>query len=105
MYESSKKHPFASVPRMVKVEVPAVVGVPASTPAAVSVMPAGSDSFHLSVRDEGVGLPKDLNPRTAKSLGMRIVNAFIEQLNGSMEVVRRNPGTEIVVTIPKQAAS
>ena len=71
----------------------------------VSVTPAGGDSFHLSVRDEGVGLPKGLNPRTAKSLGMRIVNAFIEQLKGSMEVVRHDPGTEIVVTIPKQAAS
>ena len=35
-------HPLASVPRIVNVDVPAVVGVPASTPAAVSVRPAGS---------------------------------------------------------------
>ena len=42
VYDSSRKHAFASVARMVKVEVPAVVGVPASTPAAVRVMPAGS---------------------------------------------------------------
>ena len=34
--------PFASMPRIVKVDAPAVVGVPASTPADVSVSPAGS---------------------------------------------------------------
>ena len=36
------KQPAASVARIVKVEVPAVVGVPESTPAAVRVRPAGS---------------------------------------------------------------
>src|SRR5688500_3458438 len=40
--ERCAKHPFASVPRIVKVEVPAVVGVPANWPPAVSVTPAGS---------------------------------------------------------------
>jgi hypothetical protein len=34
--------PFASVARTVNVEVPAVVGVPAINPAAVSVSPGGS---------------------------------------------------------------
>ena len=38
----ARKHPFASVPRTVKLEVPTVVGVPASTPALVRVIPAGS---------------------------------------------------------------
>ena len=38
----SAKHPRASVPRMVNVEGPAVVGVPEITPAEVSVRPAGS---------------------------------------------------------------
>ncbi len=35
------KHPFASVARIVIVEVPTVVGVPDRTPPAVSVSPAG----------------------------------------------------------------
>lgn len=39
---SSAKQPFASVRRTVNVEVPLVVGVPESTPADVSVRPAGS---------------------------------------------------------------
>ncbi len=34
--------PFASVPRIVNVDAPDVVGVPASTPADVSVSPAGN---------------------------------------------------------------
>jgi hypothetical protein len=36
------KQAFASVPRIVNGDVPAVVGVPASPPAAVRVTPAGS---------------------------------------------------------------
>lgn len=71
----------------------------------VSITSAAGDMFHLSVRDAGVGLPEGLDLRTAKSLGMRIVNAFINQLKGSMELLRHNPGTEIIVTIPKRAAT
>src|SRR5687768_11950811 len=37
----SAKHPFASVTRMVNVELPTVVGVPDNTPVGESVTPAG----------------------------------------------------------------
>jgi two-component sensor histidine kinase len=32
---------------------------------------------------------------------MRIVTAFVKQLNGTFEIRNRNPGTEFVVTIPR----
>jgi hypothetical protein len=32
--------------------------------------------------------------------GLRLVKAFTEQLRGELEVVRREPGTEFVVTVP-----
>jgi two-component sensor histidine kinase len=54
----------------------------------------------ISVRDEGVGLPPDFDTKTGRRLGMRLVNAFTQQLNGNLQVIRRTPGTEFVVTIP-----
>jgi two-component sensor histidine kinase len=60
-------------------------------------------SILLTVRDVGVGLPADFDLRTGRRLGMRLVNAFTKQLQGDLKVVRRNPGTEFVVTIPEGA--
>jgi two-component sensor histidine kinase len=42
----------------------------------------------LGVRDEGVGLPAGFELRTATSLGMRIVQAFVRQLNAGLAVHR-----------------
>ncbi len=56
----------------------------------------------ISVRDEGVGLPPDFDSRSG-GLGMRLVNAFADQLEGDLQVVRREPGTEFVLTFPLQA--
>ena len=54
----------------------------------------------VSVRDEGVGLPADFDVKTGRRLGMRLVKAFTEQLRGELQVVRREPGTELAITIP-----
>jgi two-component sensor histidine kinase len=62
-----------------------------------------SGSILLTVRDEGIGLPADFNLNTGRRLGMRLVNAFAKQLRGELQAVRRNPGTEFVVTIPEGA--
>ena len=32
---------------------------------------------------------------------MRIITAFVKQLNGTLEIRDLNPGTEFVVTIPR----
>ncbi len=49
----------------------------------------------IAVRDEGVGLPRDFDPRTGKGLGMRIVNALARQLDAEIQVEPRHPGTEM----------
>jgi two-component sensor histidine kinase len=57
------------------------------------------------VRDEGVGLPAEFDPRKAKGLGMRIINSFGEQLNAKVVARARNPGTEFVLSIPLRISS
>jgi two-component sensor histidine kinase len=52
----------------------------------VTVARGGNDDFSISVRDEGLGLPPDFDLRKAKGLGMRIINSFSRQLNGTLTV-------------------
>ena len=62
-----------------------------------------NDELVISVRDEGEGLPADFDLARPKGLGMRIVMAFVGQLGGTLAIHAHDPGTEFVVTIPRQA--
>ncbi len=48
----------------------------------------------LMVADDGRGLPDDLDPSTASTLGLRLVGALAEQLHAEVSFIR-DPGTEI----------
>ena len=54
------------------------------------------DRSVLTVGDNGIGFPEDLDPRSTKSLGLQLVNALTDQLGGSIELDRRG-GTEFKV--------
>ncbi len=51
----------------------------------------------LSVRDDGLGMPADVEPR--RNAGLGLVDRLVGQLRGRLEV-RRSGGTEVVVTFP-----
>ena len=42
----------------------------------------------LSVRDNGVGIPADLDIQKMETIGMTILNALVGQINGRLEIVR-----------------
>jgi two-component sensor histidine kinase len=69
----------------------------------VRVGRGSDDTIELSVRDEGRGLPADFEFGSASGLGMRILRAFSRQLNAALEVRRHDPGTEFVVTAPRES--
>jgi two-component sensor histidine kinase len=58
------------------------------------------DSIGISVRDEGVGLPPTFDIKSGRRLGMRLVDSFAQQLHGNLQVLRKEPGTEFVLTLP-----
>lgn len=58
------------------------------------------DHVCLSVSDQGVGLPLDFNASESKSLGMKLVRALTEQLDGNLEV-GPSPGASFTVRFPK----
>jgi two-component sensor histidine kinase len=57
-------------------------------------------TLSVSVRDRGIGLPPNFDPKSSKGLGMRLVNAFAAQLGGKLEIRRHDPGAEFVLMFP-----
>ncbi len=51
------------------------------------------DKFELIVSDNGVGLPKEVDMKNIETLGLKMVNILVNQLNGTLEV-NQNEGTE-----------
>lgn len=43
------------------------------------------DEFILTVRDNGVGFPKDLDYKNTESLGLQIINSLTDQIGGTLE--------------------
>jgi two-component sensor histidine kinase len=61
---------------------------------------AGQDGhLTLTVSDDGVGFPEDIDTQNARSLGLQLVHTLVRQLDGHIEVHRRN-GTTFSVTFP-----
>jgi two-component sensor histidine kinase len=48
---------------------------------------------NLWVDDSGVGIPADLDLSTSKSLGLRLVRSLTQQIHGTFDLVKTNPGT------------
>jgi two-component sensor histidine kinase len=52
--------------------------------------------YVLVVGDDGIGLPDALEVKTAKSLGLQLVDNLTQQLHGSL-ALDRHPGTTFTV--------
>ena len=55
-----------------------------------------STSFILTVSDNGVGIPENLEIEELDSLGMQLVITLVDQLDGEFEL-KRNNGTEFTI--------
>jgi PAS domain S-box-containing protein len=55
----------------------------------------------LTVRDDGVGFPRDLDFRATKSLGLQLVNTLTTQINGTIGLIR-DRGTTFTITMPPE---
>ncbi|WP_413886631.1 sensor histidine kinase [Candidatus Desulfatibia sp.] len=60
----------------------------------ISLRSINGDEFELSVRDDGVSIPEDLDVRDTESMGLHLVRVLAEQtLEGKMEL-NRTEGTQ-----------
>jgi two-component sensor histidine kinase len=73
---------------------------PKGTPGEITI--AGcreADTLVLSIRDTGIGIPKDIDwMRSKQSLGHRLVVSLVEQLNGTIEL-DRTTGTAFNIVV------
>ncbi len=56
---------------------------------------------YLTISDDGVGIPEELDLSTTKSLGMTIVNDLVSQIDGTLEIIRQN-GVTYRIQFPYQ---
>ncbi|MDO9585276.1 MAG: sensor histidine kinase, partial [Syntrophales bacterium] len=69
---------------------------------AITVIISESDSkeTEIVVRDNGLGLPEDVDIHQPRTVGLHLVNGLVKhQLDGQIEV-RRDAGTEFRITFP-----
>ncbi len=64
---------------------------------------APAESVVLSVGDDGIGIAPELDLEKMASLGVQLVMTLVEQLEGSLEIVRR-PGSTFRITFPRESA-
>ena len=63
----------------------------------------GDGRIHFSVSDDGIGLPPDDTLAQSSSLGLQLVQLFIEQLHAEL-LIERDNGSRFTVTFPKTIA-
>src|SRR5262249_59047472 len=52
----------------------------------IDLRSGGDNRYVLTVRDDGVGFPRDLDFQNTESLGLQIVTALTRQLEGTIEL-------------------
>lgn len=56
------------------------------------------DQYYLTVSDNGVGIPPEMDVKHSETLGLLLVNSLVGQLEGSLEVTREG-GTTFYITL------
>ena len=64
---------------------------------AISVVKEGH-TLNLVYRDTGIGIPAELDWRDTQSLGLRLVNTLVDQMNGTIEL-DRSAGTRFTMVL------
>ncbi|HHY00903.1 MAG TPA: sensor histidine kinase, partial [Methanothermobacter sp.] len=60
-----------------------------------------NDCYHLTVSDDGVGLPDDFQLDSAETLGLQLVNRLVQQIRGSIEW-DGSKGTAFIIKFPSK---
>ena len=58
------------------------------------------DKYEMSVSDNGIGFPEDLDFRNTDSLGLQLINNLVNQIDGEIKLIR-NHGTEFRIIFPE----
>ena len=68
----------------------------------IKLISDNNGKLELIVRDNGIGLPKNFNKQKTRSLGLQLVYALADQLEGTIQLERDN-GTTFRIMFPKSS--
>ncbi len=63
----------------------------------IQLLRTGANRITLTVSDNGIGFPEQIDFRRSPSLGLTLVNSLVEQLGGTIELERRE-GTSFTIS-------
>lgn len=55
----------------------------------------------LEVRDNGIGLPENIDPHTMNTMGLQLLHLLVQQLSGTLDVTR-DSGTQFAIRFPRK---
>jgi two-component sensor histidine kinase len=74
---------------------------PAGLPTAVAIdCRKDRDSIVVAIRDDGVGLPEDFDPRTSGGLGLRLIRSLATQIGATARFENIPLGMRFTLTVP-----
>jgi len=62
----------------------------------ITVTKSADNKYTLIISDNGIGIPEDLDVKNASSLGLKLVNSMVRQLDGTITMKRENGSTFII---------
>ncbi len=65
----------------------------------IQLMRRGRKHLVVVVKDNGIGLPKGLDIASTNSLGLKLVNSLVKQINGNLQVLSEN-GSKFTIVFP-----
>ena len=69
--------------------------------ASIECFPEGADMLRCVYHDNGIGLPAGFDWKNSETLGLRLVNNLVDQLNGTIDV-GTGEGTTFIITIQQK---
>ena len=58
--------------------------------------------IRISIRDDGIGIPKDVDISRATSLGLKLIRSLVQQLQGTLVIESTDRGSVVNVEFPVQ---
>jgi len=62
----------------------------------ISIQFKGQDELQLIIKDDGIGLPQEVDVEHIETLGLQLVLNLVKQLNGEL-TINRSQGTEYII--------
>jgi PAS domain S-box-containing protein len=58
------------------------------------------ENLHIVIRDDGIGIPPEVDPDTTSSLGLKLIRNLVRQLQGTLAIESNDRGTTVQIDFP-----